>query len=423
MSRRVNTLAVVLIAALAGAGLITTPATGAERTKRPAINIQNDDQFDAEHGVRSGKGTAADPFVISGWLLNNLRIENTDKHVVIHDNTIKGRAVLNWMGDRVHVYENEIGDLRVNQNVARTGMPTSGEIVRNKFNVVGQLRHWDGLFERNLVGTKENIGARGVNFDGFNGARFRDNTIFGYMDARLHGHHHSSGYEGSTSHQHAGNGHHAEAVDHTQRYHRVSITNNIIRTTAAYALAYLDTNHAGNDRTAASEQEQALKLPHVHHTRVSIADNRLNGAGLLVNVFNAVDRKKHLETVRGIVELRDNVISLGPDDYWEFRDLFGVEVRQARDLDLKIVENRITGQADNDGVFGLFDKDRNAGIFVHALDDADVTISGNSVARRAIGVRAEQFTESVRWVIRSLQTSDVGEDVTYDESVTDSPAS
>jgi hypothetical protein len=240
------------------------------------------------------------------------------------------------------------------------------------------------------------------------------------MDARLHGHHHSSGYEAS-SHQHSGE--HAHAVDHTERYHRVSISKNVITTTANYALAYLDTNHAANDRTAPSEQEEALREPHVHHTRVSVAGNQLRGAGLLVNVFNAEDKQKHPATATGSVALRDNVITLGPDDFWSFRDLHGIEVRQARDLDLRIDGNRISGVKDDDGFFGNFDGDRNAGIFVRTVDAADIWITDNSVTRRAFGVRAEQFTDTVSWVIRDLKTSDVEEAVYQDESVKDSPAS
>jgi hypothetical protein len=353
--------------------------------------------------------------------VGSIRIENTDRHVVIHNNTVTGQMVLNWIGDRAHVHGNEVGDLRVNQNKPRTGMPTSGVIAHNTFGVVGQLRHWDGIFERNVVGSPDKLGARAVNFDGFNGARFRNNSIFGYMDARLHGHHHSSGFE-EASHQHAG-GHEGHAsVDHTQRYHRVSITNNTIRTTAAYALAYLDTNHAANDRTAASEQEEALRLPHVHHTRVMFAGNRLMGAGILVNVFNAPDARKHIRTAPGIVELRDNEITLGPDGFWSFRDLFGIEVRQAQDLDLVIDGNEVRGQED-DGLFAALDgRDRNAGIFVHDLDKADVSITRNKVLERTIGVRAESFTDSVRWVIRDLKTQGVDQRVYADESVKDSPA-
>ena len=419
MSGRSLKLAAVLLTSAVAASFALVPASSAERQKHPAINIQSNDQFDAEHGVRSGAGTMEDPFVISGWTVNNLRIENTDRHVVIENNTVTGRMVLNWIGDRAHVRDNEIGDLRVNQNVPRTGMPTSGEITENTFGLVGQLRHWDGVFEHNVVGTKDQLDTRAVNFDGFNGARFASNTIYGFMDARLHGHHHSSSYSGG-SHQHSGE-HHAAAVDHTQRYHRVAITGNVIHASSRYALVYLDTNHAANDRTAASEREPELRLPHVHHTRVLIAGNRLIGAGIFVNVFNALDKQKHLRFARGSMEIRDNRITLGPDGYWQNKDLFGIEVLQARYLSLRIDGNTIAGRPSNDGVFALFDNSKDAGIYLHTLDKGDVWITHNGVSERTYGVRAEQFTKDVHWVISDLKTQDVGERVYTDDSVTDSP--
>jgi hypothetical protein len=142
-----------------------------------------------------------------------------------------------------------------------------------------------------------------------------------------------------------------------------------------------------------------------------------------VNVFNAADRQKHPSTARGIVELRDNRITLGSDDFWSFRDLYGIEVRQAQDMQLVIDGNRIAGAPADDGFFGAFDADKNAGVFVHTLDKADVSITDNTVSERAFGVRAEQFTENVRWVIRDLRTQNVDQSVYADETVTDSPGS
>lgn len=410
-------LVAVAVSIVAGTAITMTPASAAD--KHAAITIQANDQFDAAHGVRSGSGTAEDPYVISGWQVNNVLIENTDRHVTIRNNVITGRLTLNWIGDRARVSSNAINDLRVNQNAKRTGQPTSGAIWGNTFRVVGQLRHWDGIFERNVVGAKDNLRARAVNFDGFNGAQFRGNTIYGSMDARLHGHHHSSSFDAG-SHQHAG-GHGTHGIDHTRRYHRVSIVDNTISTTANYALAYLDTNHAANDRKAASEQEEDLTLPHVHHTRVQIAGNRLSGAGILVNVFNAPDAQKHERTARGTMQIIDNRISLGADDFWAFRDLHGIEVKQALDMELLIEGNRIAGQKADDGFFSSFDANRNAGIFVHALDKASISILDNGVTQRAYGVRAEQFTDTVRWIISDLRTSNVEQAVYTDKTVKDSP--
>jgi hypothetical protein len=420
MSERLRRVVAVVVIAIVGTAMgAAVPASAAEPQQHANILIENDKQWDAAHGVRSGSGTMADPYVISGWQVKGLTIKNTNRHVVIRDNVIS-RFVLDWIGDRAHVHHNQVDDIRVNQNKPRTGMPTSGEIAHNTFRVVGQLRHWDGVFERNVVGTPDNLGARAVNFDGFNGARFRNNSIYGYMDARLHGHHHSSGFE-EGSHQHSG--HHMSMADHSQRYHRVSITSNTIRTTHRYALAYLDTNHTANDRTAASEQNPELNKPHIHYTRVHIAGNRLAGAGFLLDVFNAevAKRQTHIRTTQGLVEVMDNTITLGKDDFWSFRDLHGIEVRQARDLKLYIDGNNIAGYNGSDSFGSLDQRDRNAGIFLHTLDKAGVWILNNTVSDRAIGVRAEQFTERVTWSIRNLRTENVNDRVSSDESVKDSP--
>lgn len=207
MSRRSRTLVVYLVAAVTAA--LVLPATSAvarsqrsgdEREQHNSIFINKNEHFDPAHGVRSGSGTADDPFVISDWNVSTVEIRDTSKYVRIVDNDIN-RLVLDWIGGGVDVQRNTIGDLRVNQNRKRTGEATSGLIANNKFGSVGQLRHFDGVFENNQVGTKDTMfdwpGRRTVNFDGFNGAVFRNNVIYGWMEARLHGHHHSSSFEGS----------------------------------------------------------------------------------------------------------------------------------------------------------------------------------------------------------------------------------
>jgi hypothetical protein len=422
-TRSRTSICIAIVVPLVATLLAWVPASAdGKRMQRPDVTIAKDSEFDAEHAVRSGTGTADDPYVISGWQMNNLVIRDTDRWITIKDNIINGQLILDWVGDRVHVMGNQIGDLRVNQNVKRTGLPTSGHIMDNTFGVVGQLRHWDGVFEDNLVGSATgNLNAQAVNFDGFNGARFRDNVIYGFMDARLHGHHHSSAY-GGTSHMHAAE-HGSAAVDHTKRYHEVWITNNKIRTTHEYALAYLDTGHAGNDRTAASEQEEALNKPHKHLTRVHLTGNRLYGAGILVNIFNSPDQI-HTGTHLGLMEIRGNRIRLAADDFLTLKELYGVRVVQATDVVLKIVGNAVAGRSvESDSMAAFFEQwDQDAGISLAGLDKGDVWIVGNSVANRTFGVRAVNMTARVKWVVRDLKTDNVNQSVAYDASVANKPA-
>ncbi len=422
-----------LVAALAcvvlAVGVASAPAGAEAKTvQHDNVAISADRDFTTANGVRSGTGTRRDPYVISGWQIGSVVIQNTDRYVTIRDNTIGG-LVLDWIGNRVIVRNNSIGDMRVNQNVARTGRPTSGLIEWNAFGVVGQLRHWDGVFRYNVVGAKAAEGNaqtnRAVNFDGFNGAQFVNNTIYGYVDARLHGHHHSTKF-GSGSHNHTAPAEHAHETGaktmHRYRHHEVTIANNRIYSDAAYALGYLDTNHAGNDRTAASETDPALEAPHLHFTRVAVHNNRLYGSGMLVDVFNALD-DRHPWTERGSIDIRGNAITLGRDSFLNFRQLQGIEVRQARDLNLRIIGNSIAGTRET-GPLAMFENtDEDAGVFLNNLDDASVSVIGNRVSTRAFGVRASTMTRSVAWTVRDLRTSNVRERVHYDDSVANKPKS
>jgi hypothetical protein len=404
-------LSIVVVAAATGAG---APAVAAER-QRPTMNIRilNNSEFDREHGVTSGTGTKSNPYVISGLELNSLHIENTSKWVEIKKNTIAGTLLLDWIGG-AKVHYNSIGTLVANRNVKRTGMPTTGSIVRNRIGDVQQLRHWDGVFAYNTVGNTKDLKRRAANMDGFNGAKYHNNTFYGFVDARLHGHHHSSGF-GEESHMHSTHSDHhhaAAAVDHTQRYHQVSVTNNKIYSNADYALAWLDTGHAGNDRTAASETDEALNDPHAHHTRVRFAGNKLMGAGILVDVFNANDRR-HLRTYKGSLEIDNNTITLHKDDFLSAKQLMGINMRNATDVTTRIRGNKITGWKPSNFLSFLERWDTNAGILLQNVDKADVWIVGNSVANRHFGVHAVNFTVSTRWFISKLKTSNVQEPVAY----------
>ena len=410
--------AVVLVLGFVGAGAPPAISAG-EPVPHDNVMISTNADFTTANGVRGGDGSKAKPYDISGWQIRNLTIQNTDKWVRIHDNAITGQLVLDWIGSRLSMQRNVVNDMRVNRNVERTGMPTSGAITDNQFRVVGQLRHFDGVFARNVVGTQNDLGARAVNFDGFNGARFVRNTIYGFMDARLHGHHHSSGW-GEPTHNHRAETPADEASVHRYRYHEVTIADNTIKTTNGYGLAYLDTNHSGNDRTAPSEQDTNLNKPHVHFTKVHLLRNRLTGGGILVNVFQAKDNL-HPWFVRGFLDIVDNRISLDEDRFFFNRN--GIELDQAQAMTLRISGNAVTGwwPAADDPMAFFEAFDDHAGVFLNTLDDASVQIVHNSVANRMSGVRATQMTRTVHWTVRDLKTSGVERPVSYDDSVANKP--
>lgn len=420
-SRCALALSILVFGAL---GLVAPSAVAEERQQRVNILIGSDAEFTSANGVRSGTGTPDDPYVISGWKVSSLHIHDTNKHFVIRDNEITNRLVLNWTGPGVTVVNNTISNLRVNENVKRTGLPTTGRIAHNKIAVVGQLRHWDGVFERNVVGQSGQmdipfLSQRAVNFDGFNGARFRNNTIYGYMDVKLHGHHHGSGY-GDTSHDHSAmqdhstHGDHAMAdEDHTQRYHEVWVTGNKIFASSWYTLGYNDEGHAGNDRTAASEQNEELNRPHVHYTKVHLNNNVLVGSGLDVSVFNAQD-DLHRAYATGLVEIKGNSISISreQDDLFEGRT--GISVFSARWAEVVISGNEITGLYDGESL--LYDtNDYDTGISITQMSDGEVQVIDNVVRKMGTALAAQQFTRATLW-LEGLDTSEVREDVYTDES-------
>jgi len=427
----------VTVALVAGTCFALAPVVQAEeRAQRDSIYIENDSHFNPANGVRRGAGTAADPFVISGWDVSTLYVKDTGAHVVIRDNMVD-RLVLNWNGPGVKLVDNQIGDLRVNENVARTGAATSGVIADNTIGIVGQLRHFDGLFAHNTVTGDDFFDGTifegpAVAFDGFNGARFVHNTINGYVDITLHGHHHGSGY-GKQSHYHsmppegheghaAPMAHDAPNVDHTKRWHELWVVNNKITAPGQFALRYNDQAHAANDRTAASEKNEALNEKHVHHTRVHLNNNTLVGSGLRVDTFNAKD-DRHLGTARGMVEIRGNTIKIESpmtDTPFE-QQRQGISIERAVDVTLKIARNSITAPAatERSPLSAQFTDD--AGIWLWELDDSDIFITDNSVTNTVYGIRAQQFTKSVHWTVGSLKTQGVAQPVYYDNSVPNHP--
>lgn len=393
--------------------------------KRNDIIITSDEHFNEEHGVVSGSGTPSDPYVIEGWAVRRMTLADTGKAVVIRNNEITSQLVLNWNGPDVKVVDNRIGDLRVNQNVKRTGAATGGLIAHNSIGVVGQLRHFDGVFEHNVVKPGRGLfdpvfGEReAVQFDGFNGAIFRNNTLYGSLDVKLHGHHHGSDY-GDTSHHHSHSEHAMDApeTDHAKRFHEVFVKNNMIYSTGYYALRWTDTNHRGDDRTAASEQNEALNKPHKHWTRVHLTGNRLIGSGLYLDIFNA-DDQNHMGTERGFVEIAGNVITLQRPDTDLLQTRYGIEVWNVKDLELRIANNRVVSEIQENAVSEMWQ--RTAGILLQDVDEADVFVTENQVSNTWYGVRASYLSESVEWWVRGLKTDGVEEPVYYDRSVSNPP--
>ncbi|MGQ0534755.1 MAG: hypothetical protein ACT4PT_01640 [Methanobacteriota archaeon] len=439
-------------------GRIPTEADARALEEVRRLVIESDAEFSDVDFV-TGSGTAEDPYVFDGlYVRGDLYIADTSEYFVVRNSYIAGQLSLNWVGDRAYVHHNYIRDLRVNENVERTGDPTAGLIEANAIGFVGQLRHFDGVFRDNTVGPKppgffeEIIGDSGVaitlfqddvvfNFDGFNGADVYRNAIIGAVDIGLHGHHHSNGFTAVT-HNH-GEAHGAGAMDHGDRWHSLKFHENEISITSGLtALRFEDENHAGDDRTARSESDEALEAPHVHHTKVLILRNTLRGGNLLVDVFIEDEDRYHKEASPSALVVKDNTITLtGPKDStpnaeqalfrWQaYRAQDGVRIESATDFLVTLEGNTIrneAGKEQNDPLAAVpfaaewFGAGPPAGLSFSDFAAGSMDVHRNAVAHFPVGIRARYFDESVDWTLSDNAYEDVDREVDTDDSVESEP--
>ncbi len=217
---------------------------------------------------------------------------------------------LNWNGQCIHAHDNHISDLRVNQNNHRDGYATGGFIEQNHIEFLGQLRHYDGYFQDNIVGLRsrdapsdmhydpvvsdlgnieDKVYGRIANVDGFNQGVLRRNIFHGSVDLDLHGHHHGQGFYAPHSHYHGDDAakNAAHVHNHHQRWTRVAFEDNVVVDPLGYGLRYEDVAHDADDRWANSENNTHLQHPHRHQTHIAIVGNEIRGARIWVDIFNS----------------------------------------------------------------------------------------------------------------------------------------
>lgn len=437
-------------------------ATGTTPTKESArsleqvsrLRVHEDAEFTPANGVRSGNGTLADPYVITGYYVTgDLYIADTDACFIVKENYIGGQLTLNWNAQCVHVHHNYIEDLRVNENVRRTGYATGGLIELNKIEYIGQIRHYDGEFRNNVVGPRlpssmfdevlETVpwmfttDPRVANVDGFNQGLFHHNTFYGSVDLDLHGHHHGTGFFAPHSHYHGGNMTKGMEHDHTLRWTSVAFTDNLVVDPEGYGIRYEDRNHRGDDRTANSEEEETLEYDHKHYTHIVIARNEVDKGQIWVDVFNA-DDENHPEKNPGWLEIVDNTIRFnertadgplglpffGPGGDWNS----ALHVNTAKEVALTIAGNHIEllpAEGDDDGVdLWIFDDGYQSelkAIYLRTIADSTVTLADNTFSGFYYGVYAERFDEAVEWTVDGNEYGDAQYPVYYDESVANEP--
>jgi hypothetical protein len=356
--------------------------------RRSSIAIRNDSQFNPANGVRSGTGTFDNPFVISGWDVDTVLIADTSKAFEFKENRVTSILVLDWTGQGGYVHHNDIANLRTNRNVPRSGDATAAVIENNRIAEVQELRHFDGELRDNVIGTPLPLGATQpeviLNIAGVNGAGIHDNTIYGGVDMKLHGHHHSDAPNG-TSHNHGTPDNAtmaAQHMDHQMRYDSFDFYQNHV-IDDRFGLRYNDLNHAADDRTAASEQEPDLDLPHVHHTFITIRDNVIEGAALSLVVVNAPD-PLHLAGESALVDVRNNTIvkPMTGD---------GILLQDVRNATVHIHGNHVDPSVS--GASGA------SAIFLARFHNTTIMIDGNDLGADGYGIRASQFDASTTWIV------------------------
>jgi hypothetical protein len=441
------------------------PAQGTTPTAQDAksleqvsgIDIRSDKDFTPADGVRSGSGTLADPYVISGYdVTGSLYLGDTDACFVITGNYIDGELALNWNGNCVHVHHNFIRDLRVNENVAREGYDTGGLIELNQINYVGQIRHYDGEFRNNIVGPREDAklpfgvfqdpenllpftkDTRVLNIDGFNEGWFHHNTITGSVDLKLHGHHHSTGFLATHSHYHGDNETRLAMMqhDHTNRWESVRFEDNKVVDPTGYGLRYTDENHAGDDRTAASETTKSLSDDHQHHTKVEIRRNEVVGAGIWVDVFNA-DGKLHTLRNPGWVWITDNKVQLQQrHDGLLGTQFFGrgydantaIAIDTVKEMQMDVRGNTLSWQATSSSdptadLLGRFfdDKPVPVGIRISGVRDGSILVADNHGTGFAQGVAGFDMDAKATWDVVGNDFPGAAHPVYYDNTVENKP--
>lgn len=423
------------------------------------LQVLEDKGFNPKNGVRSGEGTLEDPYVISDYYVTgDLYLGDTDACFEIVGNYIAGQLTLNWNGQCVWVHHNFIRDLRVNENIERLGYATGGLIEANQIEFIGQLRHYDGEVRDNVVGPRTSTSAFDevleetpllradlllANIDGFNQGYIHHNTFYGPVDLDLHGHHHGTGFFAPHSHYHAMDEDrmpdHKE--DHTDRWTSVAFTDNKIVDDFGYGLRYEDQNHAGDDRTANSEDNEDLDMDHTHRTMVDILRNTVEGGQIWVDVFNADDDNHHkrndgwLNLIGNQVTVKErkdeSILGLQflSTSAWPVYE--GISLYANKEVETVVSGNIVTyvplDQGQQSGPMGLplslpWSQDAIVtGIRLYDIRDADIRISDNTVSGFQHGIAAYQMDEDTEWSVVGNTIEGAQEDVYYDDSVANKP--
>jgi hypothetical protein len=396
-----------------GTGTIPTLADALTKLeRRSAIVIGSDKAFNPANGVRGGSGTFADPYQITGWYVDTILVKDTTKAFEIKDSYV-GNLILDWTAQGGYVHHDHFENMRTNRNVQRTGAPSATVIENNEILRVEELRHFDGEVRNNTIGQPDaalRLLAPDVAFNiaGLNGAGIHDNQIFGGVDMKIHGHHHSD-TPGRASHNHAATHDNDTYADGTKPDHQVRYVdfefyaNRVVDD--RFGMRYNDLNHKGDDREATSEQNPDLEKPHVHHTTIRVHDNVIEGATLRVATVNAPD-ERHLAGETATLEIFNNsIVKPVAGD--------GITVQDVRDAAVLIHGNHVEK--------GPLQLSGTAAISLLRFKNSTVAVMGNDLGAYEHGVQAHDFDGNTTWSVADNQAPGVAYPVYYDSTVKNAP--
>lgn len=410
------------------------------------------DKLRAE-GYLTGDGTPESPYVLEDFYVSDeLSITSINRSLILREGYVDGTLRLNYIGESLYVHHVYADDLRVNENVKRTGPNTGGLFHDNHFAFVGQIRHFVGEFTKNDIGPRptgavaDYLGDAGIakvspevvfNFDGFHRADVHHNRFVGEVDIKLHGHNHADClvcpvHDHSDEREFPDRERDHTATDsaigfdsrHSVRYVSLLFHDNRIEVPGGVALRYNDRNHAGDDRTANSEPNPRLEDPHVHHQDVTIRGNTLVGGSLLIDVFNAADERHPLQN-QGVLRLQNNDVLVRFQAPAASRTspafVSGIQVQSMDGLELRAIGNdvgflRVDDDEPGSALWGVLERDPELrGFHLASAKTSNLTIADNTVDDGRFGVYAQDFAETVHWILRSneFQTTETwrGQDV------------
>jgi hypothetical protein len=363
-----------------------------------AILLRASADFSPANGVRSGAGTPADPYLVEDVFATSLTIRDLNVSVELRHDYVSGALTLDWTGPTARLVDSYVGTLVTNTNRPHHAEATWLDVVGSRIGGA-VLRHAGGDVVESVIGPDgpSDPGALALNVEGYDGLRLANDTVRGPVELRLHGHHFSGSFADAWMPMDMpGNA--------TDRYDALSVVDDVFVDPTGRGVDVSDRDHAANDRTASSDPDPALNLPHRHFTDVQFDRDTIEGAGLLVEDANASD-PHHLPGGSTHVHVGDLAV-VDP--------LNGVAVRIAQNMGADVaIEGgslRMTGR-----VAG------SVGVLVDGMTRGSVDVRGVTIQGFDVGVQARHVGKNASWSVQDETFLADGRDVDWDSTVRAAP--